>query len=150
MISEQDVVDFVEKHKTDFEDIKPSFFETTVAMAFDAFAKEKLDIAIIEVGLGGRLDSTNIITPPFSVITNIGWDHMNMLGDTLQLIAIEKAGIIKSGIPVIIGEYQPEVTADVFQNKAKQENSPISFASEHWNILRLEDGESAVGYRGSN
>lgn len=139
MIAEQDVVDFVGRHTVDFEDIKPSFFETTVAMAFDAFAREKVDIAIIEVGLGGRLDSTNVITPLLSVITNIGWDHMNMLGDTLQLIAIEKAGIIKPGIPVIIGEYQPEV-ADVFQNKAKLENAPINFASEHWNILRLEDG----------
>ena len=106
MISEQHVIDFVAEHQTDFEEIKPSFFEMTVAMAFDVFAREKVDIAVIEVGLGGRLDSTNIITPLLSVITNIGWDHMNMLGDTLQLIAGEKAGIIKPGIPVIIGEYQ--------------------------------------------
>jgi dihydrofolate synthase/folylpolyglutamate synthase len=131
MISEEHVIDFVKEHKQDFEDIKPSFFEMTVAMAFDAFAKAKVDIAIIEVGLGGRLDSTNIITPLLSVITNIGWDHMNMLGDTLPLIAGEKAGIIKPGIPVIVGEYQPEV-ADVFINKAKAENAPISFASEGW------------------
>lgn len=133
MISEQDVISFVEKHKVDFEQIKPSFFEMTVGMAFDAFAREKVDIAIIEVGLGGRLDSTNIITPLLSVITNIGWDHTNMLGDTLQLIAVEKAGIIKHNIPVIVGEYQSEV-ADVFINKSQSENSPISFASSIYSI----------------
>jgi len=138
MIDEQHVIDFVEDHRQDFEDIKPSFFEMTVAMAFDAFARAKVDIAIIEVGLGGRLDSTNIITPLLSVITNIGWDHMNMLGDTLPLIAGEKAGIIKKDIPVIVGEYQPEV-ADVFINKAKSENAPISFASEEW-FLKSEGG----------
>ena len=138
MIDEQHVIDFVEDHRQDFEDIKPSFFEMTVAMAFDAFARAKVDIAIIEVGLGGRLDSTNIITPLLSVITNIGWDHMNMLGDTLPLIAGEKAGIIKKNIPVVIGEYQPEV-ADVFINKAKSENAPISFASEEW-FLKSEAG----------
>ncbi|HVS93415.1 MAG TPA: folylpolyglutamate synthase/dihydrofolate synthase family protein [Mucilaginibacter sp.] len=132
-ISEQDVINFVADHKQDFEEIKPSFFEMTVAMAFDAFAKEKVDIAVIEVGLGGRLDSTNVITPLFSVITNIGWDHMNMLGDTLQLIAGEKAGIIKPGIPVIVGEYQPEV-ADVFREKARKEKSAISFASDEWTV----------------
>ncbi|HJP64226.1 MAG TPA: folylpolyglutamate synthase/dihydrofolate synthase family protein [Mucilaginibacter sp.] len=139
MISEQHVVDFVEDHKADFEEIKPSFFEMTVAMAFDAFAKEKVDIAVIEVGLGGRLDSTNIITPLLSVITNIGWDHVNMLGDTLQLIAGEKAGIIKPGIPVVIGEYQPEV-ADIFIDKAKEQKASISFASAEWNVLELKAG----------
>ena len=133
MISEQTVIDFVAAHRTDFEEIAPSFFEMTVALAFDVFAKEKVDIAIVEVGLGGRLDSTNIITPLLSVITNIGWDHMNMLGDTLQLIAGEKAGIIKPGIPVVIGENQPE-TAQVFIDKAKQEGSPIQFASDIWVI----------------
>jgi dihydrofolate synthase/folylpolyglutamate synthase len=137
MISEEHVIDFVRGHRRDFEEVKPSFFEMTVAMAFDAFAKAKVDIAIIEVGLGGRLDSTNIITPLLSVITNIGWDHMNMLGDTLPLIAGEKAGIIKPGIPVIVGEYQPDV-ADVFINKARAENAPMSFASEDWGILKLE------------
>ncbi|MBW4890601.1 bifunctional folylpolyglutamate synthase/dihydrofolate synthase [Mucilaginibacter sp. HMF5004] len=131
MISEQTVVDFVQDHKADFDEIQPSFFEMTVALAFDVFAKEKVDIAIIEVGLGGRLDSTNVITPLLSVITNIGWDHMNMLGDTLPLIAGEKAGIIKPNVPVIIGEYQAEV-ADVFIAKAKQEHAPILFASEEW------------------
>src|SRR6202044_3425280 len=129
MISEQEVIDFVEQHKADFEEISPSFFEMTVGLAFDIFAREKVDIAIIEVGLGGRLDSTNIITPLLSVITNIGWDHMNILGDTLQLIAAEKAGIIKPNIPVIIGEYQPGV-AGVFLEKATLEKSKISFASE--------------------
>jgi dihydrofolate synthase/folylpolyglutamate synthase len=131
MISEQSVIDFVALHRDDFEDIKPSFFEMTVGLAFDIFAKEKVDIAVIETGLGGRLDSTNIITPLLSVITNIGWDHMNILGDTLPLIAAEKAGIIKPGIPVIIGEYQPEL-AKVFFDKATFEQSIITFASEEW------------------
>jgi dihydrofolate synthase/folylpolyglutamate synthase len=129
MISEQEVIDFVAEHRKDFDEIRPSFFEMTVGLAFDFFAKQKVDLAIVEVGLGGRLDSTNIIMPLVSVITNIGWDHMNLLGNTLQLIAGEKAGIIKSGIPVIIGERQPEV-ADIFINKAKEEGSEISFASE--------------------
>ena len=132
MISEQTVIDFVEAHTTDFDEIRPSFFEMTVALAFDVFAKEKVDIAIIEVGLGGRLDSTNVITPLLSIITNIGWDHMNILGDTLRLIAGEKAGIIKPGVPVIIGEYQEEI-ADVFTNKAALEGAEISFASNVWN-----------------
>jgi dihydrofolate synthase/folylpolyglutamate synthase len=131
MIAEQTVIDFVRDHKPDFDEIQPSFFEMTVGLAFDIFAKEKVDIAIIEVGLGGRLDSTNVISPLLSVITNIGWDHMNMLGDTLPLIAGEKAGIIKPNVPVIIGEYQPEV-AEVFIAKAKQENAPLVFASEEW------------------
>jgi dihydrofolate synthase/folylpolyglutamate synthase len=131
MISEQVVIDFVEAHTSDFDEIQPSFFEMTVALAFDIFAKEKVDIAIIEVGLGGRLDSTNIITPLLSVITNIGWDHMNILGDTLQLIATEKAGIIKPGVPVIIGEYQEEVAA-VFIDKANTSEAKITFASEVW------------------
>jgi dihydrofolate synthase/folylpolyglutamate synthase len=129
MISERSVIDFVADHKQDFEDIQPSFFEMTVGLAFDIFAKEKVDIAVIETGLGGRLDSTNIITPLLSVITNIGWDHMNILGDTLPLIAAEKAGIIKPNIPVIIGERQEEV-AEVFIRKAEKENAPISFASD--------------------
>ncbi|HTE02317.1 MAG TPA: folylpolyglutamate synthase/dihydrofolate synthase family protein [Mucilaginibacter sp.] len=140
MITEQTVIDFVEQYKTDFEEIKPSFFEMTVAMAFDAFAREKVDIAIIEVGLGGRLDSTNVITPLLSVITNIGWDHMNMLGDTLYQIAVEKAGIIKPGIPVIVSEYQPDVS-DVFIDKAQLEGAPISFASALWEIPKSEIGD---------
>ena len=133
MIPQQDIVDFVAVHKADFEAIQPSFFEMTVALAFDHFAKNEVDIAIIEVGLGGRLDSTNIITPLVSVITNIGWDHMNLLGNTLPLIANEKAGIIKPNIPVIIGEYQ-RIVAPVFEQKAEQQHAPLTFASERWDI----------------
>jgi dihydrofolate synthase/folylpolyglutamate synthase len=129
MIGQQAVIDFVADYQHDFERIQPSFFEMTVALAFDYFAKEKVDIAVIETGLGGRLDSTNIITPLLSVITNIGWDHMNILGDTLPQIAGEKAGIIKPNIPIIIGERQDEV-ADVFINKAKEQHAPIVFASD--------------------
>ena len=106
-------------------------------MAFDYFAQEKVDIAVIEVGLGGRLDSTNIINPELSVITNIGWDHMNLLGNSLPEIAFEKAGIIKKNIPVIIGEYQPEV-ANVFTKKALKESSPITFASDVYDTEVLE------------
>lgn len=133
MIPEQEVVDFVTQYRADFETIQPSFFEMTVGLAFDHFAKAGVDIAVIEVGLGGRLDSTNIITPLLSIITNIGWDHMNLLGNTLPLIAEEKAGIIKPGIPVIIGEYQPQV-ADVFIKKANHVGTSIGFASEKWEI----------------
>jgi len=133
MISEQQVIDFVTAHQKDFEAISPSFFEMTVGLAFDIFAEEKVDIAVIEVGLGGRLDSTNIITPLLSVITNIGWDHMNILGDTLQLIAGEKAGIIKHSVPVIIGEYQPDI-ANIFLQKAAKEEADISFASDEWEV----------------
>ncbi|MFD2870968.1 bifunctional folylpolyglutamate synthase/dihydrofolate synthase [Mucilaginibacter ximonensis] len=129
MINEQAVIDFVAGHQHDFETIQPSFFEMTVALAFDYFAKERVDIAVIETGLGGRLDSTNIITPLLSVITNIGWDHMNLLGDTLPKIAGEKAGIIKPHIPVVIGERQDEV-AEVFTSKAREEHAPIIFASD--------------------
>ncbi|HEY0900183.1 MAG TPA: Mur ligase family protein, partial [Sphingobacteriaceae bacterium] len=106
MIHEEAVIAFVESQKANIEEIQPSFFEVTVAMAFDHFAKEEVDIAVIEVGLGGRLDSTNIITPLLSVITNIGYDHMNILGDSLNEIAFEKAGIIKPSIPAVIGEKQ--------------------------------------------
>jgi dihydrofolate synthase/folylpolyglutamate synthase len=143
MISEQQVIDFVADHKADFEDIQPSFFEMTVGLAFDIFAKEELDIAIIEVGLGGRLDSTNIITPILSIITNIGWDHMNILGDTLQLIAAEKAGIIKPNIPVIIGEYQPEV-ADIFLRKANKEEADLVFASDLWTVISGELSDNGL------
>jgi dihydrofolate synthase/folylpolyglutamate synthase len=144
MISEQSVIDFVEKHKSDFQDIQPSFFEMTVGLAFEIFANEQVDIAIIEVGLGGRLDSTNIITPLLSVITNIGWDHMNILGDTLQLIAAEKAGIIKQHIPVVIGEYQPEV-ADIFLRKAAKEETELVFASDEWEVKsKIKNQKSKV------
>jgi dihydrofolate synthase/folylpolyglutamate synthase len=130
-IDENFVIDFVEKTKALSENIQPSFFELTVAMAFEYFAQQKVDIAVIETGLGGRLDSTNIITPVLSVITNIGYDHMNLLGNTLEEIAAEKAGIIKPGIPVVIGEYLPE-TKPVFENKAKAAGAPIYFASEEY------------------
>lgn len=134
MISEETIVDFTKHIQPLIEKIEPSFFEISVAMAFDYFAKQEVEIAVIEVGLGGRLDSTNIITPELSVITNIGMDHMNMLGDTLQKIAFEKAGIIKPGIPVIIGEANPE-TLPVFESVAKGKNSFISVASEKRNIV---------------
>ncbi len=128
-ISEDYVVSFISKHKTILEKQGLSFFEMTVGLAFDYFASEQVDIAVIEVGLGGRLDSTNIISPEVSVITNIGWDHIDMLGDTLPKIAFEKAGIIKPNIPVVIGERQNEVES-VFLEKAKDCNSEISFASD--------------------
>ncbi len=127
MISEEEVTSFVEKFTPLFKNIEPSFFEYTTAMAFHYFAKEKVDIAIVEVGLGGRLDSTNIITPELSVITNIGLDHTNILGDTLEKIAFEKAGIIKSGIPVVIGEKRKE-TESVFLKIATEKSAPLFFA----------------------
>jgi len=126
-ISETGVVDFVENHKQVIKDIQPSFFEMTVAMAFEHFAKEQVDIAVIEVGLGGRLDSTNIITPEVSLITNIGLDHTDILGDTLAEIAYEKAGIIKAGIPVAIGTWQEE-TVPVFEKLAKERNTNLYHA----------------------
>jgi dihydrofolate synthase / folylpolyglutamate synthase len=136
MISQDFVVDFVERTKTISEEIKPSFFELTVAMAFDYFEKEKIDIAVIETGLGGRLDSTNIITPILSIITNIGYDHMDILGNTLEKIASEKAGIIKPNVPVVIGEYLPE-TKNVFIEKAKQCNAPIYFAQDEYAVSNI-------------
>jgi dihydrofolate synthase/folylpolyglutamate synthase len=128
-ISEDFVCEFINKNKTFFEANDMSFFEMTVGLAFDYFAKEKVDIAIIEVGMGGRLDATNIITPLVSVITNIGLDHTQFLGNTLEAIAFEKAGIIKPAIPVVIGEYTNE-TKPVFETKAKENNSEIYFASD--------------------
>jgi len=129
MISEAFVVDFIQRIGPFSEQIEPSFFEMTVVMAFDYFAREGVDIAIVEVGLGGRLDSTNIILPELSVITNIGYDHMNLLGNTLTSIAGEKAGIIKKGIPVVIGEHHPE-TFGVFEQRAAEEGAPLSFADQ--------------------
>ena len=133
MIAEHEVITFVAENRHLIEDISPSFFEATVALAFDYFAKQQVDIAIIEVGLGGRLDSTNIISPEISVITNISYDHMNILGNTLIEIAGEKAGIIKEKTPVVIGEFQEEV-AKVFIAKAEEKNAPIFFASKEWEI----------------
>jgi dihydrofolate synthase/folylpolyglutamate synthase len=127
--SKKYVTDFVEKHRAFFEPLQPSFFELTTAMAFNYFAEQNVDVAIIEVGLGGRLDCTNIITPELCIITNISPDHTQFLGNTLQEIASEKAGIIKNGIPVIIGETTTE-TKEVFARKAKESNAPIIFAEE--------------------
>lgn len=129
MIPEENVTQFISQNKEFLETNHLSFFEMTVGLAFQYFADQNVDVALIEVGLGGRLDSTNIISPLVSVITNIGWDHMNMLGNTLPEIAAEKAGIIKPNVPVVIGEYLPE-TKSVFIQKANQENAPIWFASD--------------------
>lgn len=134
-ISKDAVVDFVNRALPLIEEIKPSFFEITVAMAFDFFAREKTDIAIVEVGLGGRLDSTNVITPQVSVITNISWDHKDLLGDTLPAIASEKAGIIKPQIPVVISERQPAVE-HVFVTKAMEAQSEITFASDVYSVVQ--------------
>ncbi len=131
-IEKKQVVNFVAHHKTEIRKIGPSFFEITVALAFDYFAKEKVDIAIIETGLGGRLDSTNIITPMVSVITNISFDHQQFLGDTLPKIAGEKAGIIKAKVPVVIGEKQREVFT-IFKEKAKSEKAKLFVANEQKN-----------------
>jgi len=127
MMGEEDVISFVEEHDALIRRVQPSFFELTVAMAFDWFARTEVDVAVVEVGMGGRLDSTNIITPGLSVITNIGHDHMEFLGKTLAAVAGEKAGIIKEGVPVVIGETQEE-TARVFRDRAAAMNAPVTFA----------------------
>ncbi len=129
MCSQDFVIDFTNKIKPCIEKIEPSFFEITVGMAFDYFVQEKVDIAIIETGLGGRLDSTNVIEPELSLITNIGFDHMALLGNTLEAIAFEKAGIIKKDTPVVIGALDP-ATKKVFEDKANKENAPIYFAED--------------------
>ena len=146
-VSKQFVISFIKKHKPFFEQHTLSFFEMTVGMAFDYFSKKKVDIAIIEVGLGGRLDSTNIITPLVSVITNIGLDHTQFLGDTLEKIAGEKAGIIKPNIPVVIGEIQTE-TKSVFTETAKNNNSEIYFADQ--NIASVLDSDLKGSYQQKN
>jgi len=128
-ISKDYIVDFVEKHRDFFEPVQPSFFELTMTMAFKYFADMEVDVAIVEVGLGGRLDSTNIITPGLSIITNISFDHMQFLGNTLPKIAAEKAGIIKKNIPVIIGEAEGEVR-QVFEETAERVGAPILFAED--------------------
>jgi len=127
MIDKQFVADFVERIQPAIDEIEPSFFEITVAMAFDYFVQQQVDIAVIETGLGGRLDSTNVITPEVSVITNIGRDHMNLLGDTLEAIAFEKAGIIKPQIPVVVGETASE-TKKIFEQVAREKQAPLFFA----------------------
>jgi len=135
-ISREDVESFLDRWKPFFEAERPSFFEITTAMAFDWFRKERVDIAVIETGLGGRLDSTNVITPELSVITNIGLEHCQHLGFTLEEIAGEKAGIIKPGVPVVIGEFVKE-TRPVFEAKALECGSPIVFATESERYLDL-------------
>ena len=146
--SKEYVIDFVEKHKSFFEPLQPSFFELTTAMAFNYFAEQEVDIAVIEVGLGGRLDCTNIITPELCIITNISLDHTQFLGSTLQEIASEKAGIIKSGIPVVIGETTPE-TKEVFANKTKECNAPVTFAEEEALLTAATPVENGYIYTSS-
>lgn len=136
-VSESYVIDFVEKIKPLLEEIKPSFFEMTVALAFCYFAEENVDIAVIEVGLGGRYDSTNLILPEVCLITNIGFDHQDILGDTLAKIAFEKAGIIKENTPVIISEYHPE-TKDVFIKEAELKNAKIQFVSQELSVQFID------------
>jgi dihydrofolate synthase / folylpolyglutamate synthase len=138
VISEEDVIGFIEDNKSFLEELKLSFFEMTVGLAFDCFAKQKVTIAIIEVGLGGRLDSTNIITPEVSVITNIGLDHTQFLGETLPEIAFEKAGIIKPTVPIVIGEFQEEVFP-VFEKIAQEKNAPLFLASNIYTSNYLTD-----------
>lgn len=130
MIPRETVTDFVVLHRPFMQSLDLSFFEMTVGLAFDYFAREQVDVAVIEVGMGGRLDSTNVITPLLSVITNIGFDHTQFLGDTLPKIAAEKAGIIKNGVPVVIGETHPE-TSEVFRLRASLLSAPIYFADQH-------------------
>jgi dihydrofolate synthase/folylpolyglutamate synthase len=137
MISKNEVIHFVEQHRKTFDAIQPSFFEWTVALAFDFFARKKVDIAIIETGLGGRLDSTNVIQPELSIVTNISFDHMNLLGNTLPLIAAEKAGIIKEHVPILIGETQKEV-CNVFISNASKKNAPLFFADKLIRIKSLK------------
>lgn len=137
-VSKDFVKKFVKKTELIIEEIDPSFFELTVAMAFDYFAGQKVDIAVIEVGLGGRFDSTNVLNPLLSIITNISYDHVDMLGDTLSKIAFEKAGIIKPQIPVVIGEYNSE-TQPVFINRAKELNASIYFASDEASTKLLSE-----------
>lgn len=147
-IDEQGVIDFVEDNRMFIQSVNPSFFELTVALAFYSFAKAEVDIAVIEVGMGGRLDSTNVITPELSLITNIGWDHADVLGDTLSKIAAEKAGIIKPKVPVVISERQPEID-EVFMAKAQQTTSPIVFASDRFQVLSddVVNGKKQLGIR---
>jgi dihydrofolate synthase / folylpolyglutamate synthase len=141
LVSQQWIVDFVAKHKALFEQIEPSFFEVTVAMAFQYFADQECDIVVIETGLGGRLDSTNIVNPILSVITNISYDHMDVLGDTLAAIAEEKAGIIKKGIPFVLGERQKE-TEQVFFEHAIHKQCNCLYADAQWALVKVKQDEN--------
>ena len=145
-VSEHYVVEFVEAEKSFFEPLHPTFFELTTAMAFKYFSEMKVDIAVIEVGLGGRLDCTNIITPILSVITNISLDHTQLLGQSLEQIAIEKAGIIKNRVPVVIGETTPE-TRIVFEAIAQENNAPITFAEDQPEVLSAELQDNCMVYQ---
>lgn len=145
-ISQQWVVNFVQQHKTLIDTIAPSFFEVTVAMALVAFATQQVDFAVIETGLGGRLDSTNIITPELSIITNISFDHQDVLGNTLKEIAGEKAGIIKSGVPVLIGEQNPD-TDRVFLEKAIHAHSTLYEATSFWDLVTTTSAHARPQYR---
>jgi dihydrofolate synthase / folylpolyglutamate synthase len=142
-VSKEFVVDFVARIKPAIEIIKPSFFEITVVMAFDYFAQQQVDIAVIEVGLGGRLDSTNVITPIVSLITNISWDHADILGDTLEKIAFEKAGIIKKHVPVVLSEYQHELKP-VFTEQALKQRCRLITATSYCTVQRTAAGEYDV------
>ena len=144
-IPENYVVSFVEQERNFFEPLEPSFFELTTAMAFKYFSETEVDIAVIEVGLGGRLDCTNIITPILSVITNISLDHTQLLGNSLEQIAMEKAGIIKAGVPVVIGEALPE-TRPVFEAVAAERQAPIFFAEDQREVLKAEPGNAEMIY----
>lgn len=141
LIPKEKVMDFVQRYQSDFERIQPSFFEWTVALCFDYFAGQGVDIAIIETGLGGRLDSTNVIHPVASVITNIGWDHMDMLGDTLPKIAFEKAGILKQHAPAVIGEYH-EDTMPVFTDKANSTHSRLVMAFDEYRVTAFTPADN--------
>ena len=135
-IPEKEVIRFVQNYRALMETVQPSFFEVTVAMAFEFFARERVEIAVVEVGLGGRLDSTNVILPEVSLITNISYDHTDMLGDTLSKIAYEKAGIIKPQVPVVIGHRHPE-TDMVFENVASEQGAPIYFAKDQYHVTSV-------------
>lgn len=143
MCSEEFVIDFTKKIQPEIEKIEPSFFEITVAMAFEYFATNKVDIAVIETGLGGRLDSTNIIHPELSIITNIGFDHMNLLGNTLDKIAYEKAGIIKQNTPVVIGEFNA-ITKTVFEEKSSSVQAPIIFAQNNYTVKNIKSNVAGL------
>ena len=143
LIPEEKVIDFVRANKEIFKNIKSSFFEMTVGMAFDYFAKENIDFAVIETGLGGRLDSTNLCKPVISIITNIGIDHTAFLGNTLKKIAKEKAGIIKSGIPVVIGKHQEEID-DIFEASCSKLKSPLFFAEDDMEVKLLQSDEKDI------
>lgn len=148
-VSKEWVIDFIEKFTTNIEEIEPSFFEITVGMAFAYFAEEQVDYAVIETGLGGRLDSTNVITPILSVITNISYDHTDLLGDTLAAIASEKAGIIKQQVPVVIGQ-QHEETERVFFEKSVHLQSTVYYADAMWDLVRTSSTPSVQYYKAVN